>query len=52
MGEPLDNYTNVVAALKGMHDSASFSLSFNKITVSTVGVVSRLRKLALDCPEV
>ena len=44
MGEPLANYRNVVAALRDIN--ARFGLSARKITLSTVGLVPGLLKLA------
>lgn len=52
MGEPLDNYAAVVMAIRGMTDVRRFSLSPNRVSVSTVGVAPRLRQLAHDCPGV
>jgi len=52
MGEPLDNYDNVLAALRTMNDQAAFRLAYKNITMSTVGVVGRIDQLAEDCPDV
>ena len=48
MGEPMINYKNVVAALHRLIDPApeGFGLSARGITVSTVGLVPLIRKLA------
>lgn len=48
MGEPMVNYRNVVAALHRLTDPApeGFGLSARAITVSTVGLVPLIRKLA------
>nr|WP_250707807.1 23S rRNA (adenine(2503)-C(2))-methyltransferase RlmN [Actinomyces sp. 217892] len=48
MGEPMVNYKNVVAALHRMTDPApeGFGLSARGITVSTVGLVPLIRRLA------
>ncbi|WP_243856688.1 MULTISPECIES: 23S rRNA (adenine(2503)-C(2))-methyltransferase RlmN [Actinomyces] len=48
MGEPMVNYKNVVAALRRMTDPApeGFGLSARSITVSTVGLVPLIRRLA------
>ena len=48
MGEPMVNYKNVVAALRRMTDPApqGFGMSARGITVSTVGLVPLIRKLA------
>jgi len=48
MGEPMFNYDNVVTACQIMMDSDGLSLSRRKITVSTSGVVPRIRDLAKD----
>lgn len=48
MGEPMINYRNVVAALHRLVDPApeGFGLSARAITVSTVGLVPLIRRLA------
>ena len=48
MGEPLYNYDNVVAACNIMLDSDGLALSRRRITVSTSGVVPKIRPLAKD----
>ena len=50
MGEPLDNYDEVVRAVKSM--VAKFGLSCGRITVSTVGVVPKMLQLVEDAPGV
>lgn len=52
MGEPLNNYSNVLAACRAMIDRRSWNLAHNRVTVSTVGVPSRMRDLTRDLPEV
>lgn len=52
MGEPLDNYKNVVAACRGMMDRRRWNLAHGRVTVSTVGLVSQIRKLTKELPEV
>ena len=44
MGEPLGNYRNVMAAIHRINDE--LGIGARKITVSTVGVVPNIRKLA------
>ena len=51
MGEPLNNYDAVLAAIRGMSDSRMFKLSPRHITLSTVGVVPRMKQLTIDAPE-
>lgn len=46
MGEPMLNYENVVSALKCMTDFRQLGLGRRHITVSTVGFVPNIRKLA------
>ena len=52
MGEPLNNYAAVLAALGPMTDPRGFALAPRHVTVSTVGVVPRIRTLARDAPGV
>lgn len=51
MGEPLNNYNAVLASIRGMSDSRMFKLSPRHITLSTVGVVPRMKQLTIDAPE-
>lgn len=48
MGEPLDNYDNVVQAVNALVRPESFGLSARHVTVSTSGMVPRIRTLATD----
>lgn len=52
MGEPLDNYSNVVGACQAMMDRKRWNLAQGRITVSTVGLISQIRKLTKELPEV
>ena len=52
MGEPLNNYDNVIAACKAMVDPQLFGLAPGKVTVSTVGIIPRLKTLDADLPGV
>lgn len=52
MGEPLDNYSSVVSACRALVDRKRWNLALGKVTVSTVGVVSKIRQLTKDLPEV
>lgn len=51
MGEPLNNYDNVVAACKGLVDCRRWNLRHERVTVSTVGVTPKIRKFTEDMPE-
>ena len=46
MGEPLANYANVMQAVRILHDPGCLNISARKITISTVGVPSKMRELA------
>ncbi|MDQ3529892.1 MAG: 23S rRNA (adenine(2503)-C(2))-methyltransferase RlmN [Actinomycetota bacterium] len=46
MGEPLANLDVTVAAVRWLHDPEGFNLSARSITVSTVGLVPGIRRLA------
>lgn len=48
MGEPLTNYANVMRAVRVLHDPACYNISARKITISTVGVPTRMRELARE----
>lgn len=52
MGEPLNNYANVLATCRALIDRRLWNLAHNRVTVSTVGVTSRMRDLTRDLPEV
>jgi 23S rRNA (adenine2503-C2)-methyltransferase len=48
MGEPLDNYDNVMKSLRIISDEFGVSISTRRITVSTSGVVPKLERLAKE----
>ena len=50
MGEPLQNYSALVPALKAMLDDHGYGLSRRRVTVSTSGVVPMMTRLSADCP--
>ena len=50
MGEPLQNYSALVPALKTMLDDHAYGLSRRRVTVSTSGVVPMIDRLRQDCP--
>src|SRR5471032_454851 len=50
MGEPLNNFEPVVAAMKIMLDDFAYGLSRRRVTLSTSGVVPQIRKLAEALP--
>jgi 23S rRNA (adenine2503-C2)-methyltransferase len=51
MGEPLDNFDNVIAAIAVLTDHNGAHAPMNKITVSTVGRIDGLKKLAAKIHE-
>jgi 23S rRNA (adenine2503-C2)-methyltransferase len=46
MGEPFLNYENVIEAIKIINDKNGFNLGARRISVSTVGIVEGIEKLA------
>lgn len=50
MGEPLDNYDEVVKACRVMIAPQYLALSKHRVTVSTSGLVPEIRQLAQDLP--
>jgi adenine C2-methylase RlmN of 23S rRNA A2503 and tRNA A37 len=55
MGEPLNNYAAVVSAVKLLTAAprrGGFGVARSRVTVSTVGIVPRMRTLAADAPGV
>jgi len=50
MGEPLQNYSALVPALRIMLDAHGYGLSRRRVTVSTSGVVPMMDRLGRDCP--
>lgn len=48
IGEPLDNYENVLAAIVLINAKHGFAIGQRKITISTAGVVTGIRRLARE----
>ncbi len=48
MGEPLNNYDNVMKAIRLMTDERGMAIPPRRITLSTAGVVPGIRKLATE----
>ena len=46
MGEPFNNYANWWASVERLHDPKGFNMGARNFTVSTVGLVPGIRKLA------
>jgi len=50
MGEPLDNYEEVVKACRVMIDPNGFKLSKSKVTISTSGLIPEIYRLGRELP--
>ena len=50
MGEPLQNYAELLPALRTMLDDHGYGLSRRRVTVSTSGMVPIMDRLCQDCP--
>jgi 23S rRNA (adenine2503-C2)-methyltransferase len=50
MGEPLQNYSALLPALRTMLDDHGYGISRRRLTVSTSGVVPMMERLGRDCP--
>ena len=48
MGEPMENYDTLVTSIEILNSPDAFNISQRRITVSTVGVVEGIRKLAQE----
>lgn len=46
MGEPLLNYDNVIEAIHVMNDDKKLGIGARRITISTVGIIPQIKKLA------
>lgn len=46
MGEPLSNYANVMKAVRILNDETGFRMGARRMTLSTVGLVPAIRRLA------
>jgi 23S rRNA (adenine2503-C2)-methyltransferase len=45
-GEPLDNYANTLKFIRQIHDPKGFNMGYRNITLSTCGLVPKMRALA------
>jgi 23S rRNA (adenine2503-C2)-methyltransferase len=50
MGEPLQNYSELLPALRVMLDDHGYGLSRRRVTVSTSGIVPKMDLLSEECP--
>ncbi len=52
MGEPFNNYEEVMKAVRFLNDPETFNIGARRISISTVGVVDGINKLAADSLQV
>lgn len=52
MGEPFDNYENVAKFLRLLHDENGRNMSWRNMTVSTSGIIPKIRQFAEDFPQI
>jgi 23S rRNA (adenine2503-C2)-methyltransferase len=48
MGEPLQNYDNVLASIRVLHDDRGLKVPMTRITVSTAGLIPGIERLAQE----
>src|SRR5207253_1989763 len=48
MGEPFDNYDNVLQAIRILHDDHGLKVPMTRITVSTAGLIPGIERLAQE----
>jgi 23S rRNA (adenine2503-C2)-methyltransferase len=48
MGEPFDNYDNVLQAIRVFHDDCGLKVPMTRITVSTAGLIPGIERLAQE----
>lgn len=48
IGEPFDNYDNVLKAIRIFNDPDAFGIGARKITISTCGIIPGIRRLAKE----
>ena len=47
-GEPLENYDNVIAALRLLHEEYTIGLGYRGVTLSTSGIVPGIERLVKE----
>ena len=47
-GEPLDNYENVLKAIRIINDSRGFNIGARRITISTCGIIPGIKRLSAE----
>lgn len=51
MGEPLDNYSAVLSTIHAVTDPSTWGMAHQRVCVSTVGLVPRIKQLSIDAPR-
>lgn len=51
-GEPFDNYDDIAAFLRRINSKNGLGIGMRHITVSTSGIIPKIREFALDFPQV
>ena len=52
MGEPFDNYVELSRFIRLIHDKKGYDLGLRNITVSTCGLIPKIKEFAADFPQV
>ncbi len=52
MGEPFDNYEELSRFIELIHESKGYGLGLRNITVSTCGIIPKIKQFAEDHPQV
>ena len=52
IGEPFDNYDEVTGFLDRIHDKDGIGLSLRNVTVSTCGIIPKIRRFGKEYPQV
>lgn len=52
MGEPFDNYDGLSRFIRLIHEKKGYDLGLRNITVSTCGLIPKIREFAVDFPQV
>ena len=52
MGEPLDNYDNVIKSIQILNHPLGQMIGKRRITISTVGIIHNIERLMQDMPQV
>ena len=52
MGEPFDNYEELSRFIRLIHDKKGYNLGLRNITISTCGLIPKIKEFAVDFPQV